>query len=168
MIPRSVRKSWLPDPRQLNRAKETHSYTTSRDMISYGRQGRWCASISLAPQAATRRPIPGRRDKSNASLRSVCYGRSMGYGVPPETGWRRFSGKPNRINAHCATHRDLRVLARRRRDGKGIAWPSGPHMGLRWLRRLANRQNMPANHCPRQSCLTLITPRRDGATRPHP
>ena len=35
---------------------------------------------------------------------SVCCGRSMGYGVPPEReGWR-FSGKSNRINANCATH----------------------------------------------------------------
>ena len=46
-----------------------------------------------------------RQDKSNAPLRSVCCGRSMGYGVPPEMGWCRFSGKRNRINANCATHR---------------------------------------------------------------
>lgn len=64
-----------------------------------------------------------RQDKSDASLRSIFCGRSVGYGVPPEREWCRFSRKGNGINANCAIHRGFARSggAKAGRQGKSLA-----------------------------------------------
>ena len=56
-----------------------------------------------------------------------------------------------------------------RRKGKGGAFPENPIESTRIAPPMGFRVPAPwADQCPRQSCLNLITPCRDGAARPHP
>jgi hypothetical protein len=84
---------------EINSSSETVARTRSSwNFASVDILHSYIIGACLSAFPAIRLSKLGRQDKSNACLRPVCCGRSMGYSVKPETQRCRFSRKSNEIN----------------------------------------------------------------------